>query len=349
MNTLMEKLKSSSSIKETAMLRSSKIFGKKDMITTPVPMINVALSGDPDGGLTPGLTVLAGPSKHFKTLFALLMGAAFLKKYPEGMLLFYDSEFGTPQQYFDSLNIDQDRVLHTPISDIEQLKSDIMIQLKALDRKDKVCIIIDSVGNLASAKEVEDALAGKQVTDMTRARAMKSLFRMITPHLTIKDIPLIAINHTYKTLEMFSKDVVSGGTGITYSADNIWILGRQQDKDGKELAGYNFVINVEKSRFTKEKSKILINVSFENGINRWSGLLDNALEAKLVAKPVAGKYQRIDENGEFLGDIYKEDDIIANDEFWKDMMENTTLKQFLIDKYSIGGSNTLLREDEDDT
>jgi len=38
-------------------------------------MVNVALSGDPDGGLSSGLTVLAGPSKHFKTSFALLMAS----------------------------------------------------------------------------------------------------------------------------------------------------------------------------------------------------------------------------------------------------------------------------------
>nr|WFD61318.1 MAG: hypothetical protein [uncultured cyanophage] len=95
MSALLDKMRKNSSITDTASLRNSKIFGKKDMITTPVPMMNVALSGDPDGGLTPGLTVLAGPSKHFKTLFALVMGSAFLKKYPEGVLLFYDSEFGT--------------------------------------------------------------------------------------------------------------------------------------------------------------------------------------------------------------------------------------------------------------
>ena len=43
------------------------------MIPTDIPMLNVALSGDIDGGLTPGLTMLAGPSKHFKTSFALVL------------------------------------------------------------------------------------------------------------------------------------------------------------------------------------------------------------------------------------------------------------------------------------
>lgn len=211
MNKLMEKLKKSSTIKETAMLRKSKIYNEKDMIPTHVPMINVALSGSVDGGLTPGVTVLAGPSKHFKSAFALIMAAAYQKKYPDGVVLFYDSEFGTPQSYYTTFDVDMDRVIHTPITDIEVLKHDLMIQLKNIERGDKICIIVDSMGNLASKKEVDDAFDGKVVADFSRSKSFKSLFRMITPYLTMKDIPLIAINHTYKTIEMYSKDVVSGG------------------------------------------------------------------------------------------------------------------------------------------
>ena len=92
------------------------------MIPTSVPMINVALSGTVDGGITPGLTMLAGPSKHFKTGFALLLASAYLKKYPDGVILFYDSEFGTPQSYFTTFKIPFDSVVHTPITDIEELK-----------------------------------------------------------------------------------------------------------------------------------------------------------------------------------------------------------------------------------
>ena len=112
--------------------------------------------------------------------------------------------------------------------------------------------MVDSVGNIASKKEVEDAENMKSVADMTRATALKGLFRMITPMLTLKDIPLLAVNHTYMEQGMFPKAVVSGGTGVMYSADNVWIIGRRQEKTGTEITGYDFVINVEKSRFVKE-------------------------------------------------------------------------------------------------
>ena len=264
--SILEKLKRNSTIKETDVLSESKFFNAKDLIQTPVPMINVALSGRLDGGLSPGLTVFAGPSKHFKTAFALLLAKSYLEKYNDAVILFYDSEFGSPQSQFDSFGIDTNKVLHTPITDIEQLKHDSMAQLNSLERGDRVIIVIDSVGNLASRKEVEDAIDGKTVADMSRAKQLKSLFRTVTPHLTIKNIPMIVVNHTYKEIGMFPKDIVSGGTGIYYSADNIYIIGRQQEKDGQDLVGYNFIINVEKSRYVREKSKIPVEVTFD-GVN----------------------------------------------------------------------------------
>ena len=84
--SIMDKLKKNSKLSHTEVLSESKFFTEKDMVSTDVPMINVALSGSVDGGLAPGLTVLAGPSKHFKTSFALLMAAAYMKKYPESVM-----------------------------------------------------------------------------------------------------------------------------------------------------------------------------------------------------------------------------------------------------------------------
>ena len=288
--SVMDKLKKNSKLKHTEVLSESKFFNETDMTPTDVPMINVALSGSVDGGVTPGLTVLAGPSKHFKTSFALLMAGAYLNAHPDAVMLFYDSEFGSPQSYFEQFGIDTSRVLHTPITNVEELKFDMIGQLEGLDRDDKVIIVIDSIGNMASKKELEDAQNEKSVADMSRAKALKGLFRMTTPYLTMKSIPLIAVNHTYKEIGLFPRDIVGGGTGIYYSADNIWIIGRQQDKKGTEIQGYHFVINVEKSRYVKEKSKIPITVSWDGGVRKYSGLLDCALAGGYVTKPANGWY-----------------------------------------------------------
>ena len=334
--SLLNRLIKNSTIEDTSILTESKIYGKKDMITTHVPMVNVALSGAVDGGLTPGLTVLAGPSKHFKSAFSLLMAAAYMKQYPDSVLLFYDSEFGTPKGYFEAFGIDMDRVLHTPITDIEQLKFDIMKQLNEVKRDDKVVIVIDSVGNLASKKEVEDTMNEKSVADMSRAKSLKSLFRMVTPHLTLKDIPLIVVNHTYMEIGMFPKAIVGGGTGIYYSADTIWILGRQQDKDSEGIAGYHFIINVEKSRYVKEKAKIPITVSYEGGIKKWSGLLDLAIEGGYVVKPSNGWYQMVDRTtGEVVGTKMRAADIEDNATVWKELLSKTDFATWIKNKYSL--------------
>lgn len=337
-NKLLDKLRKNSTIKEAEILSESKFFNDKDVVTTPVPMINAALSGDIDGGLSPGLLVLAGPSKHFKTAFSLLMAHSYMAKYPDAVILFYDSEFGTPESYFNSFGLTGDKIWHAPITDIEKLKFDIMSQLNGLERGDRVIIIVDSLGNLASKKEVEDALKESSAADMTRARSIKSLFRMVTPHLTIKDIPMVVVNHIYMTQEMYSKPVVSGGTGVMLSADNVWILGRQQDKDDDGLNGYHFIVNIEKSRHVKEKTKIPITVTFKGGIAMWSGLLDIAVEAGYIHKPKVGWYEEINpETGEVISEkMYRAKDIENNGTYWKDMLARTTFKQWIKERFSLG-------------
>ena len=335
--SVMQKLMKASKIKESAVMNESKVYAASALVDTGVPMINVALSGDVDGGLAPGLTVLAGQSKHFKTSFALLMAAAYMREKKDAVMLFYDSEFGSPQAYFDTFGIDTGRVLHVPVMNVEELKFDVVAQLEALDKKDDVIIVIDSIGNLASKKELEDTMNEKSVADMTRAKQLKSLFRMVTPYLAMKSIPMLAINHTYKEIGLFPKDIVSGGTGIMYSADNVWIIGRRQQKVGTEIKGYDFIINVEKSRFVKEKSKIPISVTWEGGIEPYSGLLDVALAGAYVVKPSNGWYQKVDTStGDVIGTKVREKDTLT-EEFWQSIFNETDFKEFTRKAFQIGG------------
>ena len=343
--SILDKIKKNSTVKDSAILSQSKFFLKKDMIQTSIPIINVALSGRLDGGFVPGLTMWAGPSKHFKTAFSLLMAKSYMDKYPDSALLFYDSEFGTPQSYFDSFKIDTSRVLHVPITDIEQLKFDIMQQITEFTRGERVMIVIDSIGNLASKKEVEDALDGKSVADMTRAKQLKSLFRMVTPHLNIKDIPMVVVNHTYMEQGMYPKAIVSGGTGGMYSSDNVFVLGRQQEKEGTEIIGYNFIINVEKSRYVKEKSKIPVSVSFDGGISKWSGLLDIALESGHVIKPSNGWYSQVNlETGEVSEKKWRAKDTDSK-EFWVPLLTTKSFAAFIADKYQMAHGDIIKDED----
>lgn len=344
--SLIDKIKKNSTIKESSILADSKFFNEKDMIPTMVPALNIALSAKIDGGLSPGLTQWCGESARFKSLFCLLMAKSYLDKYPDAALLFYDSEFGSPKGYWEKLGIDQRRVIHTPLTDIEQLTFDCMNQLNNIERGEKLFIVIDSIGNLASKREVDNSLAEKGTEDLSRPKKLKSLFRMVTPHLNIKNIPMHVVNHVYKELSLYGKDIVAGGQGSYLSSDNIYIIGKQQEKDGTELIGYNFVINVEKSRYVVPRSKIPITVSFEKGISKYSGLLEIALDLGFCVKPSMGWYSRIDpETGVVEDKKYRVKDTNTKD-FWEPLLTSQKFKDAVYNKYSIS-SHSIMSDDTD--
>lgn len=286
----MERIKATSVIKEAKPLDESNLYSGQAMCSTAVKALNIALSGKIDGGLGSGALTIAGPSRHFKSLMGLILAGAYLQKHEDAVMLFYDSEFGTPEKYFDACGIDRNRVMHVPVKNIEELKFDIVKQMEAIERNDHVFFFLDSIGNIASKKEVDDALNDKAVADMTRAKAIKSLYRMVTPYLTIKDVPFVAIAHTYEEMGLFPKQIVSGGKGIMYGSNAIWMMGRRQEKEGTEIKGYCFTINIEKSRFVREKSKVPIMVTYEGGLSKYSGLIDIAKEGGYVISPKQGWY-----------------------------------------------------------
>lgn len=345
--SLKERLIKNSNSKLTTTLNKSKIFNDKSWSRTKVPIINIALSGSVDkGGLQSGLTVLAGPSKHFKSNLGLTLVSAYLDAHEDAVCLFYDSEFGITDSYMQAMGVDPERVVHTPIKDLEELKTDMMNQLDNIERGDKVIIFIDSLGNTGSRKEAEDAIKGESKVDFTRAKEMKSLWRIATPHFTLKDIPCVAINHTIETIEMFSKTVMTGGTGIMYSADNVIIIGRRQIKEGTEISGYQFVLNAEKSRMVREKSKFFLNVTFDGGIDRFSGLLDIGLELGFVVKPKNGWYKQAfldEETGEFVvneeGKMYRERQTQSSDpeaiDFWKPLLQHKPFLDAIEKRYKV--------------
>lgn len=345
-DNLIKHLKKNSIIKETEYLEKSIIWTESVPISTEVPMINVALSGDLKGGITSGSTVLAGPSKNFKTGFALFLAKTFLDKHQDGVLLFYDSEFGTPRSYFSAMGIPENRVLHSPLLSVEECRNDMVSQLDSLPDGAKLIIVIDSIGNAASLKEVEDALDNKNVADMTRAKAIKSLFRMIIPRLAIKNVPLIAVSHVYKELGMYPKDVLSGGTGAYYGGNNIWFIGRSQEKDDSGINGFTFNIRVEKSRFLKEGVRIPIKILFDGGMYKYSGLYDLATEAGIITSPGKGwyNYPRSETN-------VRKSTIEEDSSFFEELIVNPAFQTFVKNKYSLGmnklmGSFLVNEEDE---
>lgn len=206
---LLQKLLKVGSVGST-ILTDSDMFKEHDLIST-IPIINIAYSGKLDGGFGHGLTILAGDSKTFKTALALKCMKAYLDRYDDAIAILYDSEGGCNPQYIRSFGIDPDRVIHIPIEHVEQLKFDFVKKLEEIVKGDHVFFLVDSIGQLASKKETDDAIDEKSVADMSRAKAIRSLLRLITIQINKKLLPCFIINHVYQSIEMFSKTIIPGG------------------------------------------------------------------------------------------------------------------------------------------
>jgi hypothetical protein len=154
----------------------------------------------------------------------------------------------------------------------------------------------------------------------------------------------------YKELGLYPKAIVSGGTGIMYSANQVFIISKAQEKVKDELAGWKFTINIEKSRFVREKAKMAFSVLYGTGIQKWSGLFELAMESGHIIKPKVGWYQLIDpETGEISEKNYREAEVQTNDEFFENLIKNSAFKEFVEKKYKLSESSSQESlKDEDD-
>jgi hypothetical protein len=144
---------------------------------------------------------------------------------------------------------------------------------------------------------------------------------------------------------ILANGVVTHNTGMYYSSNQIFMIGRSQEKDGTDLTGYNFTLNVDKSRFVREKSKLILSVSFDGGIDEFSGLLDLALESGHVEKPKNGWFTRpnIDQ-----GKNYREKDTHTR-EFWSPIVTDESFKEFIRCKFQLSARRAIEEDLSDDS
>lgn len=142
---------------------------------------------------------------------------------------------------------------------------------------------------------------------------------------------------------ILANGVVTHNTGGMYSANQVFIIGKSQEKEGTEVVGWNFTLNVEKSRFVKEKSKLSFLVTYQGGIDKYSGLLDEAMELGFVASPTKGWYQLVDqETGEIVGPKTRSKDT-GTKEFLGQVLNNPDFCKRIREKYRLA-TGTLVTE-----
>ena len=256
---------------------------KQEFIGTGSYILNAQLSGSIYGGISNNrVTAIAGEQATGKTFYAIGIAKSFLDDNQEGAVFYFDSEAAATADLFKDRGLDASRVWHFPVDTIEEFRTqmirilDNLLKTPEKDRK-PLLIILDSLGMLASQKELQDAMDDKQVRDMTKAQSIKSVFRIITSKLGKLKIPMIVTNHTYKTMNPYGDPTdMGGGSGLKYAASTIITLTKSKEKDSsKEVIGNIIKVKTYKSRLTKENTQIGTRLYFDKrGLDKYYGLLE---------------------------------------------------------------------------
>ncbi len=239
--------------------------------------LNACLTGSLFGGYPNNRAVaLAGPSGTGKTY--LILNAIKQAQKQGYSIVFYDSENAVDKNLVEKFGIDASKFRYEPCNTVQEFRSsvtaitDVLIEQKKKGiALPKIMVVLDSAGNLATQKEIDDAKTGSSKADMTRAKLLKSTFRIIMTQFGICKIPFLFTNHTYQTQDLFSRQVGGGGTGPEYAASIILFLGKAKLKEGIEQTGIIVTAKPNKNRFAKP-TNIKFHISFNKGMNPYVGL-----------------------------------------------------------------------------
>tara|TARA_B100000029_G_scaffold300698_1_gene293612 strand:+ start:777 stop:1790 length:1014 start_codon:yes stop_codon:yes gene_type:complete len=267
-------------------------------IDTGSYIFNALVSGSIFGGI-PGnkITALAGESSTGKTYFCLGVVQHFLESNPDAGVIYFESESALSKQLIESRNIDANRMMIVPITTVQEFRTQsIRILDKYLSQDSKtrkpLMFVLDSLGMLSTTKEVEDAEAGKETRDMTRAQIVKSIFRVLTLKLGKANVPLLVTNHTYDVVGSYipTKEM-GGGSGLKYAASTIIYLSKKKEKDQKEVIGNIIKAKSAKSRLAKENSEVETRLFYdERGLDSYYGLLELG-EKYEIFKKAGNRYE----------------------------------------------------------
>lgn len=201
-------------------------------------------------------------------------------------VVYIDTEYSASLETFQGFGIDTDIEKFMLISSnnvesiriaLTQLLSELKTQKESGVEIPKMIMFLDSIGNLASNKEIADALEGNNKQDMSRAKVLKSLFRIVSSDLGYLDIPLICTNHIYMTMDLFPKAVMNGGKGAEYAASAIVYLTNAKLKSGNEdeldlgSSGVVVTAKARKNRLAKPKL-VKFHIDHSEGTNPFTGL-----------------------------------------------------------------------------
>lgn len=175
-------------------------------IDTGSYILNAALSGSIYGGVPNNkITAFAGESSTGKTFFVLGVVKRFLQDHPDAAVFYFDTEAAVTREMMESRGVDSSRVIISEQSTVQEFRHTALKILENYEKTDEkerppMMMVLDSLGQLSSTKEVEDTMEGKETRDMTKAQVIKATFRVLNLKLARARVPLLITNHIYSTV-----------------------------------------------------------------------------------------------------------------------------------------------------
>lgn len=261
-------------------------------ISTGSYSLNALISGSIFNGIPSNkVTAIAGPSGVGKTFYVMQVIKSFLDADPENEVAYFESESALTQEMMENLKIDTTRIAFLPVTTIQEYRFQSLKVLEEYEKaygrghkEPKILMVLDSLGNLSTTKEVTDMADGKETLDMTRAKLIRGAFRVLTLKMGVLNVPLLITNHTYDTIDMFSKRVMGGGSGLVYAASTVIFLFKSKEKIGTDVVGAVIKARLEKSRLTKEQQKVSTRLFFDKGLDPYYGLAEIAIATGVWTK-----------------------------------------------------------------
>jgi len=308
--------------------------------------LNAVLSGSIYGGVPNNkVTAFAGESATGKTFFVLGIVKQFLDANPEGGVIYFDTEAAVTRQMMESRGVDTKRVVISEPDTIQKFRHTALqiidkYSAQAESKRKPMMMVLDSLGQLSSTKEMEDTAEGKETKDMTKASILKATFRVLNLKLAKIGVPLIVTNHVYDVVGAYipTKEM-SGGSGLKYTASTIVFLSKKKDKDGTEVIGNIVKAKLVKSRLTKENAMVEVKITYSTGLDRYYGLLDIAEKYDIIKK-VSTRYELPDGSKVFGKAINEEPEKYFTKEVL-DKIDEACKKEFLYGQESVQGEKSM--------
>ena len=270
-------------------------FPTTGFIDTGSYALNALLSASLYGGTPNNRTVMfAGDPSAGKTFFILAAVREFLEANPDARVVYYDTEYALDEESVANRGIDMDRFYLQQPEHWQDFKTKCLNLMEAYEESGKkrppMLLVLDSLGQLPTKKEIEDTSSGSDTRDMSKPQIIKSAFRILTQKMGKNEVPMLIANHTYDSMSAYTAKAISGGSGGLYASSTIILLSKSSDKEkdkdiGKDVVVGNIIrATTYKSRYTKEKQTVELRLDFETGLDRYYGLLPLASKAGVVKK-----------------------------------------------------------------